>query len=138
MSDVAVSIRSWLLTKPSLTNAIGQRFYADILPQNPTLPAVTFSKVHTEHDHTLSDLAGVAHSRIQFDCYATTRATANSIAEAIRKTGIIALRGAVSGVEILGVRLESGQRNYVEYTREDSDDHRYVTTFDLVVDFAED
>jgi hypothetical protein len=138
MSDVAIAIRSWLLTKPSLTNVIGQRFYADILPQNPTLPAVTFSKVHTRHDHTLSNLAGVAHSRIQFDCYATTRAVANQIAELIRKTGIVALRGTQSSVEILGVRLEDGQRNYVEYTREDSDDHRYVTTFDLIVDFAED
>jgi len=36
------------------------------------------------------------------------------------------------------VRLEDGQRNFVENTRDDSDDHRYVTNFDLAIDYAED
>lgn len=137
MADVAIAIRTWLLQKTDLTSVVGQRIYTDILPQNPVLPAVTFSKLFTFHDHTISNLAGVAHTRFQFDCYAKTRAAANQIAEIIRATGIVGLRGLTSGVEILGVRLEEGQRNFVDYPRDDSDDHRYVTNFDLVIDFAE-
>jgi hypothetical protein len=137
MSDVAIALRGWLLSRPALTSVIGQRLYTDILPQNPVLPAVTFSKIYTSHDHTLSNLSGVAHTRFQFDCYATTRAAANQIAEIIRSTGIVSRRGMTGGVEFLGVRMEEGQRNFVDYTREDSDDHRYVTNFDLVIDFAE-
>lgn len=137
MADVAISIRTWLLAQATVTAAVGQRIYTDVLPQNPVLPAITFSKLYTNHDHTLSNLAGLAHTRLQFDCYATTRATANQLAEIIRGTGIVALRGTVESVWISGVRLEEGQRNFVDYPRDDSDEHRYVTNFDLVVDFTE-
>ncbi len=138
MADVAIAIRTYLLTKSTVTDIVGQRIYADMLPQNPTLPAVTFSKVSTSHDHTISNLAGLAHCRLQFDCYATTRTTANEICEVIRKCGVITQKGTLSGVDVRGVRLEDGQRNFVEYTRDDSDDHRYVTNFDLAIDYAED
>jgi hypothetical protein len=141
MADVAIAIRTYLLSKSAVTTLVGTRIYSDIVEQNATLPAIAMSKISTRHDHTLSDMAGLAHCRLQFDCYADTatggRATANSIAETIRATGICAIKGTYTSVDIRGVRLESGQRNEIDYARDDSDDHRYVTSFDLEVDYTE-
>ena len=137
MADVGEGLRLFLLSKTAITDLIGQRIYADILPQNATLPAVAYSKISTRHDYTLSRFAGLAHCRIQFDCFATTRASANEIAEAIRASGIVGTKGETYGVNIRGARVEEGQRNEIEYSRENSDDHRYVTSLDLEIDYSE-
>jgi len=141
MADVAVSIRTYLLSKSAVTALVGTRIYSDIVEQAATLPAIAMSKISTRHEHVLSDLAGIAHCRIQFDCYADAatggRAKANDIAEAIRATGICAIKGSYTSVDIRGVRLEQGQRNEIDYARDDSDDHRYVTSFDLEIDYTE-
>ena len=141
MADVAIAIRTWLLTKTAVTDLVGTRIYTDIVEQGATLPAIAMSKTFTTHEHTLSNLAGLAHCRIQFDCFADAaaggRIAANDVAEAIRATGIVALRGLQSSVFIAGVRLEDGQRYALDYARDDSDDHRYLTSFDLMIDYTE-
>lgn len=141
MSDVAIAIRAYLLTKSAVTDLVGERIYSDMIAQGATLPAIAFSKTSTDHEHTLSNLAGLAHTRLQFDCYADLatggRAMANAIAEAIRETGIVAIKGVYTGVDIRGVRLEQGHRNEIDYANDSSDDHRYVTSFDLMVDYLE-
>lgn len=141
MADVAVSIRTYLLSKSAVTALVGTRIYSDIVEQNATLPAIAMSKISTSHEHDLSNLSGVAHCRMQFDCYADAatggRAMANDIAETIRATGIAAIKGTYTSVDIRGVRLDSGQRNEIDYANDNSDDHRYVTSFDLMIDFTE-
>ena len=137
MADLAVSVRTYLLGVTAVTDIVGQRIYTDILPQRATLPAVALSKITTRHDHQLSDLAGLAHTRMQFECFASTRLVANATAEAIRSSGIITQKGTLTSVDIRGVRVDDGQRNYVDYPTDGSDEHRYVTTLDLVFDYTE-
>lgn len=141
MSDVVESMIAFLLAEGAVTELIGDRIYPDILPQNPVYPAVTLSKVDTRHDHTLSNLAGLAHTRLQFDCYCeglgSDRAKANEVAEAIRATGIVGVKGLTHGTDIRAVQLESGQRNYTEPPNDAQDQHRYVTNFDLLVSYTE-
>ena len=130
-------VRGYLLSKTAITNVVGQRIYTDIMPQNATLPAIAFRKIPTRHEHTLSGCAGIAHCRLQFDCYAATRLQANDIAESIRTTGIVEIKGVTFGCDIRGARVEQGQRNEIEYSKEDSDDHRYVPSLDLEVSYSE-
>lgn len=137
MADVSEAVRLFMLSKSAITDLIGSRIYADNVPQNATLPAVAFSKIATRHDYTLSNFAGMAHCRLQFDCYATTRAVANEIAELLRTSGIVGTKGMTFGCNIRGARVESGQRNEIDYSREDSDDHRYVTSLDFEIDYKE-
>ena len=59
------------------------------------------------------------------------------MAEAIRGCGIITQKGTTSSVDIRGVRVDDGQRNYVDYPTDGSDEHRYVTTIDLIFDYTE-
>ena len=137
MADVSIAVRSYLLAKTAITDLVSQRIYTDILPQSATLPAITMSKISTTHDHALSDFAGLAHCRLQFECFADTRQVSNSIAEAIRSSGIITQKGSTSSVDIRGVRVEDGQRNTLDSPTDGSDERRYVTSIDLMVDYTE-
>lgn len=141
MADIAVAVRTYLLADATITTLIGTRMWSDLLPQDAELPAVEFSKISTRHDMVLGGPAGLAHCRLQFDCKADRaaggRLKANEIAEAIRDSGILGYRGVVGGVDIRGARPEDGQRNSIDYANDDSDDHVYVTSFDLEVDYLE-
>lgn len=137
MADIAVAVRSFLLGKTAITDIIGQRMYTDMLPQAATLPAVEMEKLFTTHDHELSNYAGLAHARLQFRCYASTRLVANSIAEAIRASGIATQKGTTGGADIRGARMEEGMSYVVNTARDGGDEHRYVSTIDLQVDYTE-
>lgn len=138
MADVAVGLREYLLSKTAITDLVGlTRIYTDQLPQRATLPAIVLNQLFAVHDTQLSDLAGLAHARVQIECYAATRLVANSIVEAIRGCGIITQKGTTNGVDIRGVRIEEGMSYKDDAATDGSDEQRYVSVFDLVIDYTE-
>jgi len=137
VADVAIGVRGYLLGKSVITDLVGQRIYTDALPQSAPMPAIVMSKLYTQHEHELSNIAGLAHSRIQFECYASTRLVSNSVAEAIRASGIITQKGTTNSVDIRGVRVEEGMSYQDDPPTDGSDERRYVSVIDLMVDFTE-
>lgn len=137
MADVAIGLRGYLLGKTAITDIIGQRMYTDELPQSATMPAVVMNKLFTTHDHALSDFAGLAHARVQFECYADTRLAANALAEALRSSGIVTQKGVTSDVDIRGARVEEGMSYKTEPPTDGSAESRYVSVLDLVIDYTE-
>lgn len=137
MADIAIGVRKFLLSKTVVTDLVSQRIETDALKQSATLPAIAMSKLYTQHDHELSNLTGLAHCRIQFECFASTRMVANSLAEAIRTSGIVAFKGETNGVDIRGVRVEEGMSYQDDPPTDGSDKRRYVSVIDLMVDFSE-
>lgn len=131
------AVRTWLLAQSSVTDLIGQRMYLDRLPQNATLPAVTVEKSSESHHHTLSNRSGFVETRLAFECHATLRLTANNVAQQIIDSGIAAVKGVTNSVDIRAVMIEDGQRNFTIDAADGSDDHQYVTTFDLMVSYLE-
>lgn len=85
----------------------------------------------------ISNRSGFVQTRLQIECFAKLRLTANALAEAIYKSGIAAVKGTTNSVNIRGVTVEDGQRNYIIYDSEGGDDHTYVTQFDLMVSYLE-
>jgi len=138
VADVAVGLRNYFLSKTAITDLVGStRIYTDQLPQRATLPAIVLNQLFTVHDHQLSDLGGLAHARVQIECYAATRLVANSIVEAVRSCGIITQKGSTNGVDIRGVRVEEGMSYKDDAATDGSDEQRYVSVFDLVIDYTE-
>lgn len=137
MADVAIGLRAFMLGKTAITDIIGQRMYTDELPQKATMPACVMNKLFTMHDHTLSDFAGLAHARIQMECYAATRLAANSLAESLRSSGIVTHKGLAGGVDIRGARVEEGMSYKTDPPTDGSDESRYVSVLDFVVDYTE-
>lgn len=137
MADVAFAVRAFLLSKTAVTDAVGQRIYTDQLPEKATLPAIVMFKRYTNHEHQLSDLAGLATCYIQFECYASTRTVANQNADIILDSGIMTQKGTYSSVDIRGVRVSIGQSNEVIVPSDGSDERHYVTVIELEIDYTE-
>lgn len=137
MADVLSSLRTWLLTKTNVRNCIGTRLYFDTYPNSSTTPVATLSVISTRHDHTLSNLAGLAHTRVQFECIATTRQLATTVAKALRGNGLIAFKGDMEGLDVRGVRIEDGERHFTERQPDGSDRVMYGINFDIVIDHTE-
>lgn len=62
------------------------RVYAILMPQDPTMPAVTFQKISAERQLTMSDAggSGVENDRMRITAWSKTLAQAQAIAEQIR------------------------------------------------------
>lgn len=73
-----------VLADASLTGLISTRVYVEWAPQNTDMPYVTFQVVSTVEDHHTQGSSGLAHSRIQFDVWAETIASRDSVVDALR------------------------------------------------------
>ena len=59
-----------LTTGSPLPTAAGSRVYAILLPQNIGMPAISFQRVATDPDASLSGNSGLDRVRLQIDCWA--------------------------------------------------------------------
>lgn len=133
MADVCVALRTYLLTKTAITDIVGQRIYADQLPQGATIPAVVMYIASESYDHALDGLAGMIHTRVQFECLADTRKISHAIADAIIWCGADQLKGLTNSIDFRSVMIEDGRRAYNDPDTSGGDQQRYVTTFDFMV-----
>lgn len=137
---VEKAIRDYVLANSAVAALIGARLTPEVVDQAWSTtdgPAVTYEVISTDDDHTLSDRAGLCHSRFQFVCYADSRMTANATARAIKNSGIAAIKGTYSGVNIRGVSVESGIRTDIEKPDDGKASFRYLAEFDLMVSYIE-
>lgn len=136
-SDVGKALRTKLLSYAGVTALVGQRMYPDALLQNATLPAIVYSKISTQREHSLSDVTRLAHSRIQIDCYASSRDSANDVAHAIRSSGICSFQGSASSIYFCGTEIDSGDSYGNDSPTDGNQAHRYITSFDLLCHYQE-
>lgn len=85
MANIAPDVRTYLLTKSTISGVVGTRIYANKLPEkNVTYPCIVMALVTQLPQHHLQGGAGYAESRVQLDVYSTTAAARDSLAEALR------------------------------------------------------
>jgi len=68
-----------------LTALISTRFYYQQLPQNPTLPAVVYSRISAERPSCMGADAGLVRARFQLDVYAADPKSARLVMEQLRQ-----------------------------------------------------
>lgn len=74
------------LTGSSAISAIVlSRVYPQVLPQAPTLPAISYNLVSAVRVRDLEGPAGKSRHRISINCWANTYAAARSLADAVRR-----------------------------------------------------
>lgn len=140
MADLGAAVRGYLIANAGVLALTSTRIYPDVLPQGYTVAtggALTYTIIDTMHDHLLNGLSGIARSRIEFAAFAGTRAAANAIAEAVRVSGLVGTTGLVGGVFFESVMLAEGVQSLEERPTDGSQDHRYLTVFDLLIAFQE-
>lgn len=88
-----------LLGTAGITTLIGDRLTWDRRQQGASLPALVLTTVSRVPDYTMASASGLERSRIQVDCWATTRASANALGAALR-TALSGFNGDLDTVHL--------------------------------------
>lgn len=114
---------------------VSTRVYPDLAPESAAMPYMVYTVISTSHEHVLSGGAGMAHARVQVDCYASTRIAVLALAEHVRDAWQ-GYRGTADSVVIRSVVLP-GDTQMIEWPIDGSEDARYRVTQDYMVWYAE-
>lgn len=98
---IEAALFSRVTTYAGFAALCGTRVYPIVLPQNPTLPAVTFQRISAVREQIFGGSAGLAHPRFQFTVWASTYASSRDVAEQLRLAldGYYGLMGGAGGVQ---------------------------------------
>lgn len=119
-----------LLDTAAVTSLVGSRVEPGALPQGSELPALVFNKISGAPIYDDKGEAGLAESRVQIDCWATTYTGAIALAAAVQDS-LSAFFGVSDGTESLYITLDverdlrEGGTNASEY--------RYRRSMDFIV-----
>ncbi|GAI07577.1 unnamed protein product, partial [marine sediment metagenome] len=80
IADSNSIIRAYLATQATLTGLVGTRIYCPRLPENTTLPAVSF---FTRGGTSTPYIPGMPEPSVQFDCWADNPMEARKVYDAL-------------------------------------------------------
>jgi hypothetical protein len=126
-NDIGAVLARKLLTVDDVTQLIGTRIYPEVLPQNADLPAVCYSLMSETSEATISDPAGMAEARVQFDCMAKTAIESRQLKNRIR-AAIHARQFLQDETYVRSVRHENTQSFFLQ---DIVDGGAYVTSVDF-------
>jgi hypothetical protein len=93
-----------------LAALVGTRIYPLLLPQDPTLPAVTYQRISTPRlfafEHSF-----LPHATFQFDCWASDFSDAKDVAEQVR-LAMDVYRGAMGAETVQACIVEDERDTY--------------------------
>lgn len=99
------ALYSLLIAYAGLTALVSTRIYPMHLPQQPTLPAVSYQRISSgRRDVHHGGITAVAETIFQVSCWATTLKSAKDIAAAVR-TRMHGYNGTVGSVKIFSSRV---------------------------------
>lgn len=101
-SVIEEALYTRLTSVSTVSDLVGTRVYPLHLPQNPTYPAVTYSRVSTRRGMTHDGPGDMAWPRFQFDCYGLSYSVAKAVANAVRVT-LNGFSDLVDGVDICAI-----------------------------------
>lgn len=84
--SIKAALLQYLTSNAQIASAVGQRVYAEILPQKPTLPAVTYRRASAQRSKTLScGTDSLVRSGFEISAWAKGYEQAEAVAEAVRR-----------------------------------------------------
>ena len=83
-NTIEAAIFKSLTEDSSISTIIGTRLFPLVIPQDGSMPAITYQQISGDRDHVLSGPTGFTKNRYQFNCWATTYGGAKRLFEALR------------------------------------------------------
>jgi len=111
MARLEEAIYSILSSDASVTALVSTRIYPFFLPQECTLPAITFYRVSTDREYAFMTDPGYATVRISIDILGESASSTMSVAEVVR-TALHRYKGTVAGVKIYECHIETENSIY--------------------------
>lgn len=128
-----------MVAQSEITDEVSTRIYPDILPQNATIPAVTYEVISSRPEHDCADGdANYSHTRVELNVFAGTALEAQNTAQAIRKTaGLQGYHGTMGTVTVGYVFCEDGGTLSTENPTDGSQQFRYVLRQDYTISWQD-
>ncbi|MCB0190647.1 MAG: DUF3168 domain-containing protein [Anaerolineae bacterium] len=115
MSTIEEGLYIWATGNGTISTLISTRFYPDVLPQKPTLPAVVYRRVGSEIEMAHDGPLDLEYARFRFHCYGSTPKIARSVAGAI-KSELNGLRATIGLVALHGAFFITQQSDFEDVT----------------------
>jgi len=108
-----------LTNSTDITDIVSTRIYPLALPQQVSLPAISYFRVTGPRYHGQGTDPGVARPLIQISCWGESYSDVREIAEEIRKLfqDFAGTMGGAGGVEVLSVSYEGDADFYEDETK---------------------
>jgi len=123
---IEAGLHGFLTDDTDIAAIVATRVYPIILPQNPTMPAITYQRISTPRVSSTTGPSGLASPRIQVDCWAETYAAVKALSDTVR-TAVDGYSGTMDTFTVYGVIVESEQDLY------EPDAVYYRTSLDLII-----
>lgn len=125
MAFVEQAIADRLTTDATVASLVATRVFPEILPQDPTYPAIAYQRITTQRVRSMDGPSGLSRPRIQIDCYAAAYAQAKALADAVR-LALDGKRFSYAGLDVQAAFLED-ERDQEASEGRDIDDERRVS-----------
>ena len=122
---VETDIRTKLLADGTISGLVSTRIYALKLPQKPTYPAITYSRISGPRSQLLDGPSTWGFARLEYDSWAKSYVSAQSLAAAVR-VDLDGFVGSLNGRSVV-IRLENERDLY------EDEDKLYRVTQDYLV-----
>ena len=100
------ALYSYLSGHAGLTALIGERLYPSTAPPGAPLPRITFQRISEASERHQTAAAGLAISRVQFDCWGRSTVEVEDVAEQLRQA-LETYRGDMGGLTVRYAMIES-------------------------------
>lgn len=111
MARVEQAIYNILSNDADVIAVVGSKIYPSFVPQDKTLPAITYERVGTEREFAMLNDPGVSQARIEVTAISTSASTVGDLANKIR----IALSrhiGSHASVVVKDIYIEDERQTY--------------------------
>lgn len=82
--NIGEALYAYLKVDVDLSALISTRIYSLTLPQNCTMPAVTYRQISGPRVHTMGSDPGLTHPRFQFSCWGSSYGSAKDVARKLQ------------------------------------------------------
>lgn len=130
MADVVQALYYQLANTAGVTALVSTRIYPIVMPQNPTLPAITYQMISNVEEEVHRGMTGDARPRFQITCWAATELAAAAVATQVR-LAVMAMSGTIAAVPIKGTWVAGETRGY------EPDTFRYFSARDFFIAHTE-
>lgn len=113
---VEADLYTRLTSSTDVTSQVSDRVYPLPLPQEATIPALTWQKISGPREHAMGQDPGEAHSRFQLDCWGESLNDTLAIRDGLL-SGLSRWSSSTGSVTVYDVFLINEQQSYEDDAR---------------------
>ena len=111
------ALRKKMIAASFINSIVGERVYPLRMPDNAILPAIVYTRITSERQHTLGGSGNLTYSRFVIDSYSNQESKNGGFAESIAiaravQATLDGYRGPADGVDIQGILQMTEQHLY--------------------------